>query len=125
MRGPGLLLQRLGRGRRVLGQEGDAGGVAALAGQTEVDHGPEELVGDLDQEAGAVTGELGARVLEPLLPVGDARLDQQVTGTDQRIIIVCNEGYSSSLAAATLRRASRRVASSIRAAVLRFLSRRV
>lgn len=28
----------------------------------------------------------------------------EVTGYDQRIIIVCNEGYSSSLAAATLRR---------------------
>lgn len=27
----------------------------------------------------------------------------QVTGSDQRIIVVCNEGYSSSLAAATLR----------------------
>jgi len=35
-------------------------------------------------------------------PTSDHRIPQ-VTGPDQRIIIVCNEGYSSSLAAATLR----------------------
>lgn len=35
-------------------------------------------------------------------PTSDHRIPQ-VTGSDQRIIIVCNEGYSSSLAAATLR----------------------
>ena len=35
-------------------------------------------------------------------PASDHRIPQ-VTGYDQRIVIVCNEGYSSSLAAATLR----------------------
>ena len=35
-------------------------------------------------------------------PTSDHRIPQ-VTGPGQRIIIVCNEGYSSSLAAATLR----------------------
>ena len=35
-------------------------------------------------------------------PSSDHRIDQ-VTGYDLRVVIVCNEGYSSSLAAATLR----------------------
>ena len=36
-------------------------------------------------------------------PTSDHRI-AQVTGPDQEIVLVCNEGYASSLAAATLRR---------------------
>src|SRR2546423_6106088 len=36
-------------------------------------------------------------------PTSDHRI-AQVTGSDQVIVLVCNEGYASSLAAATLRR---------------------
>lgn len=42
-------------------------------------------------------------VLEWRLDPTSAHRIRQVTGPDQRIIIVCNQGYSSSLAAATLR----------------------
>lgn len=42
-------------------------------------------------------------VLEWRLDPTSAHRIRQVTGPDLRIIIVCNEGYSSSLAAATLR----------------------
>lgn len=42
-------------------------------------------------------------VLEWRLDPTSARRLPIVTGSDQRIIVVCNEGYSSSLAAATLR----------------------
>jgi len=42
-------------------------------------------------------------VLEWRLDPTSAHCIRQVTGPDQRIIIVCNQGYSSSLAAATLR----------------------
>jgi len=42
-------------------------------------------------------------VLEWRLDPTSAHRIRQVTGPDQRIIIVCNQGYGSSLAAATLR----------------------
>ncbi len=52
--------------------------------------------------AGAVV--LDRNVLEWRLdPTSPFRISE-VTSADQRIVIVCNEGYSSSLAAATLRR---------------------
>ncbi len=55
--------------------------------------------GELD---GAVV--LDRNVLEWRLdPTSPFRISE-VTSADQRIVIVCNEGYSSSLAAATLRR---------------------
>ena len=64
------LLDRLARRRGVAGrlrQERDAGGVAARLGQFEVDHGAQELVGHLQQDACAVAGvrfgALGAAVL--------------------------------------------------------------
>jgi len=41
-------------------------------------------------------------VLEWRLDPASPHRIEQVTGYDQRIILVCNEGYSSSLAAATL-----------------------
>ncbi len=52
------LLDGVGCALRVglaLRQERDAGGVRAFRGQREVDHGAEELVRDLEEDAGAVT----------------------------------------------------------------------
>ena len=60
-------LARRGGVARRLRQEGDARGVAARLGQLEVDHGAQELVGNLKQDARAVAGvrfgALGAAVL--------------------------------------------------------------
>ncbi len=65
------LLHRLARGGGVLGglrQERDAGRVAAVFGQVEFDDGAQELVGNLQQDARAVTavrfGALGTAVLQ-------------------------------------------------------------
>ncbi len=91
--------------------------VAARAGMDRV--APRDVAAELDAGALLVDirpveqrerdGELpGAVVIDRnvlewrLDPTSDHRLPQ-VTGPDQRVIIVCNEGYSSSLAAATLR----------------------
>jgi rhodanese-related sulfurtransferase len=52
--------------------------------------------------AGAVV--IDRNVLEWRLDPSSPFHIAEVTGSDQRIIVVCNEGYSSSLAAATLRR---------------------
>ena len=65
------LLHGLARRGGVLGrlrQEGDAGGVAAVFGQVELDDGAQELVGHLQQDARAVAGvrfgALGTAVLQ-------------------------------------------------------------
>ena len=68
------LLPGLGGLRRVAGQEGDAGGVAAAGGQGEVHHRAVEVVGDLDQDAGAVAG--------VLLAPGRAPVGQVLEGVD-------------------------------------------
>ncbi len=69
--GLGDLLHRLAGRGGVLGrlrQERDAGGVAAVFGQVEFDNGAKELVGNLQQDARAVTGvrfgALGTAVLQ-------------------------------------------------------------
>jgi hypothetical protein len=75
------LLDGVGCALRVglaLRQERDAGGVRAFRGQREVDHGAEELVRDLEEDAGAVTrvgfGARGTTVLE-VHQRGDRLLD--------------------------------------------------
>jgi rhodanese-related sulfurtransferase len=67
---------------------------------------------DRDGElAGAVV--IDRNVLEWRLdPASEHRIDA-VEGYDQRIVLVCNEGYSSSLAAATLRRLGMRRATDL------------
>ncbi len=71
-------LRRLGR---ILGEEGDAGGVVLLGRQLEVDDGSEEGVGDLHEDPGAVAGvgvgSVGAAVLE-VAQRSDAELDDLV-----------------------------------------------
>ena len=69
--GLGDLLHGLARRGGVLGrlrQEGDAGGVAAVFGQVEVDDGAQKLVGNLQQDsrtvAGVRFGALGTAVLQ-------------------------------------------------------------
>ncbi len=59
---------------------------------------------DQRDEDGALPGALvvDRNVLEWRLDPTSAHRLPAVTSTDQRIVIVCNEGYSSSLAAATL-----------------------
>jgi rhodanese-related sulfurtransferase len=65
-----------------------------------VDIRPVEQRQRYGQLPGAVV--IDRNVLEWRLdPSSDHRIDQ-VTGYDLRVVIVCNEGYSSSLAAATL-----------------------
>jgi rhodanese-related sulfurtransferase len=57
------------------------------------------------QRDGALPGSvvIDRNVLEWRLDPASPNCIPQVSGHDQRIVIVCNEGYSSSLAAATLR----------------------
>jgi len=59
---------------------------------------------DQRQRDGDLTGALviDRNVLEWRLDPASAHCLPEVTGYDQRVIIVCNEGYQSSLAAATL-----------------------
>lgn len=72
----------------------------AAAGALVIDTRPAEQRARDGALPGAVVVE--RNVLEWRLdPTSEHRLPA-VTGTDQRIIVVCNEGYSSSLAAATL-----------------------
>ena len=77
-----------GRGRTVLGKEADAGGVGPLGWQIEVDHGPAEGIGDLDEDAGTITGIRvradGAPVLE-LAQRTQARLDDLVTPAPPKV----------------------------------------
>lgn len=81
----------------------DPGDLAAetAAGALVVDIRPWEQ----RQRDGELPGALviDRNVLEWRLDPSSAHRLPQVTGHDQRIIIVCNEGYGSSLAAATLR----------------------
>jgi rhodanese-related sulfurtransferase len=71
------------------------------AGALVVDIRPVEQRSRDGELAGAVV--IDRNVLEWRLdPACEHRIDE-VTGPDQRVIIVCNEGYQSSLAAATLR----------------------
>jgi rhodanese-related sulfurtransferase len=60
---------------------------------------------DQRQRDGSLAGALvvDRNVLEWRLDPTSASRLPEITSADQRIIIVCNEGYSSSLAAATLR----------------------
>ena len=70
------------------------------AGALVVDTRPIEQRDRDGELPGAVV--INRNVLEWRLdPASDHRIPE-ITGYDQRIIIVCNEGYSSSLAAATL-----------------------
>lgn len=72
------------------------------AGALVIDIRPEcqrEEDGELD---GAVV--VDRNVLEWRLDIKSSHRLRQVSGYDQRIIIVCNEGYASSLAAAELHR---------------------
>lgn len=62
-------------------------------------------VGQRDRDGelpGAVV--IDRNVLEWRLDPTSAHVIPEVTGLEQRMVVVCNEGYSSSLAAATLRR---------------------
>ena len=72
----------------------------AAAGALVIDTRPVE---QRDRD-GALPGALvvDRNVLEWRLDPTSAHRSPAVTGLDQRIIVVCNEGYSSSLAAATL-----------------------
>ena len=70
------------------------------AGATLVDTRPAAQRAEHGEIAGAVVVE--RNVLEWRLdPDGDHRIPE-LTGRDQTVILVCNEGYASSLAAATL-----------------------
>ena len=80
----------------------EAGDLAAevAAGALVIDIRPVEQRDRDGELAGAIV--VDRNVLEWRLdPASEHRLDV-VTGYDQRVIIVCNEGYQSSLAAATL-----------------------
>jgi len=73
---------------------------AADAGALLVDIRPEANRRDEGAIPGAVV--IDRNVLEWRLdPDGDHRIPE-LTGSDQTVILVCNEGYASSLAAATL-----------------------
>jgi rhodanese-related sulfurtransferase len=79
----------------------DLPGVVARGGLV-VDIRPVEL----RERDGLIPGALvvGRNVLEWRLdPTSPWRIDE-VTGPDQEVVVVCDEGYASSLAAATLRR---------------------
>ncbi len=70
---------------------------------------------DLRDRDGALPGALvvGRNVLEWRLdPDGEWRLPE-VTGPDQTVVLVCDEGYASSLAAATLREVGMRRATDL------------
>ena len=83
--------------RRVDPEEARA---AAAAGALLVDIRPEANRRDEGAIHGAVV--IDRNVLEWRLdPDGDHRIPE-LTGRDQTVILVCNEGYASSLAAATL-----------------------
>jgi len=75
--------------------------VEQRAGALVVDIRPVE---QRDQD-GAITGAviIDRNVLEWRLDPASPYRIGEVTGYDQRIVLVCNEGYASSLAAATLR----------------------
>ena len=74
--------------------------VEQLAGALVVDVRP----ADQRQRDGLLPGAIviDRNVLEWRLDPASPHRVSEVTGYDQRIILVCNEGYSSSLAAATL-----------------------
>jgi rhodanese-related sulfurtransferase len=72
--------------------------------------------------AGAIV--IGRNVLEWRLdPTSDHRIPE-VTGPDQQIVLVCDESYATSLAAATLRRLGLRQATDLVGGYQAWLNRR-
>jgi rhodanese-related sulfurtransferase len=81
---------------------------------------------DLRQRDGELPGAIviGRNVLEWRLdPTSDHRIPE-VTGPDQQIVLVCDESYATSLAAATLRRLGLRQATDLVGGYQAWLNRR-
>jgi rhodanese-related sulfurtransferase len=70
---------------------------------------------DLRERDGLIPGALvvGRNVLEWRLDPTSPHRIPEVTGPDQEIVVVCDEGYASSLAAATLRQLGLRAATDL------------
>jgi rhodanese-related sulfurtransferase len=93
------LLDRARRGRERVGPEQAAAELAQ--GALLVDIRPAEQRSDGGDIPGATV--INRNVLEWRLAPGSQWCIAAVTGPDIRVIVVCNEGFSSSLAAATLK----------------------
>ena len=91
-------------------QPEDLEGVVAAGGLV-VDIRPVELRERDGELPGAVV--VDRNVLEWRLDPTSPHRIPEVTGPDQRIVLVCNEGYATSLAAATLRQIGLRAATDL------------